>query len=403
MNQEVLFRIFLARAIRAFGDGYVSLLLPVYLTTLGMDPFQIGVIATGTLLGSGVLTLLVGLHAWRFRYRTLLLLAATLMAGTGVGFASITQFWPLLLIAVVGTINPSSGDASIFHPLEHALLSKSVEDKRRTATFAYYSLIGALVAALGSLAAGIPNVIAESFMFDQRAALQGMFILYALLGIASVLLYWKIPVDRAEQMPVAHAPLQRSKKIVYSLAALFSLDSLGSGFIVQSMLVLWLFKKYQLSMALAGTIFFWTGVLTALSYLVAVRIANKIGLLNTMVFTHLPSSILLIMVPFAPTLTWAIALLLARAALSQMDVPTRSSYVMAIVPPNERTAAASITAVSKTFASAIGPLFAGYLFSLSSFGWPLVVGGVLKIIYDLLLFKMFSAVRPPEEQVQPSR
>lgn len=403
MNQAILHRILWARALRAFGDGYVSLLLPVYLTVLGMDPFQIGVMATGTLLGSGVLTLLVGLHAWRFRYRTLLLLAAALMAGTGVGFASITQFWPLLLIAVVGTINPSSGDASVFHPLEHAILSKSVEDKKRTAAFARYSLIGALVAALGSLAAGVPNVVVDYFALDQRVALQGMFLLYALLGVASALLYRKMPVDRAETMPVSHAPLKRSKKIVYTLAALFSLDSFGSGFIVQSMLVLWLFEKYQLSTALAGTIFFWTGVLTAFSYLVAVRIADRIGLVNTMVFTHLPSSILLIMVPFAPSLTWAIALLLARAALSQMDVPTRSSYVMAIVPPEERAAAASITAVSKTFASAIGPLLAGYLFSLSSFGWPLVVGGVLKIAYDLLLLKMFGTVRPPEEQVQTIR
>lgn len=402
MNQLVLHRVLWARALRAFGDGYVSLLLPVYLTVLGMDPFQIGVIATGTLLGSGVLTLLVGLHAWRFRYRTLLLAAAAMMAGTGIGFASITQFWPLLLIAVVGTINPSSGDASIFHPLEHAILSRSVEDKRRTAAFARYSLIGALVAALGSLAAGFPNILAGAFSLDQRVALQAMFLLYAFLGVASALLYRQMPVDRAETMPAAHAPLKRSKKIVYTLAALFSLDSFGSGFIVQSMLVLWLFEKYQLSTALAGTIFFWTGVLTAFSYLVAVRIADRIGLVNTMVFTHLPSSVLLIMVPFAPSLMWAIALLLARAALSQMDVPTRSSYVMAIVPPEERAAAASVTAVSKTFASAIGPLLAGYLFSLSSFGWPLVVGGVLKIIYDLLLLKMFGTVRPPEEQTQAS-
>jgi MFS family permease len=400
MNQEILHRLMWARALRAFGDGFISLLLPVYLTVLGMDPFQIGVIATGTLLGSGVLTLLVGLHAWRFQYRTLLLAAAALMAGTGVGFATIAQFWPLLLIAVVGTINPSSGDASIFHPLEHAILSRSVEDKRRTAAFARYSLVGALVAALGSLAAAVPNFIAGPFGLDQRSALQGMFLLYALLGVASALLYRKMPRVSAETVPVAHSPLKGSKKTVYTLAALFSLDSFGSGFIVQSMLVLWLFEKYQLSTALAGTIFFWTGVLTAFSYLVAVRIADRIGLVYTMVFTHLPSSILLIMVPFAPSLTWAIALLLTRAALSQMDVPTRSSYVMAIVPPEERAAAASITAVSKTLASAIGPLLAGYLFSLSSFGWPLVVGGVLKIVYDLLLLRMFGTVRPPEEQAQ---
>lgn len=399
MSAPVLRQILWARALRAFADGYVSLLLPIYLTVLGMSPFQVGVIATGTLLGSGTLTLLVGLHAWRFQYRTLLLLAAGLMAATGIGFATITQFWPLLLIAVIGTINPSSGDASVFHPLEHALLSKSVHDRKRTATFARYSLVGALVAALGSLAAGVPNILNVTFALDQQVALQSMFLLYALIGIASAIVYSKLPANRGTAMPVPHAPLKKSKKIVYSLAALFSLDSFGSGFIVQSMLALWLFEKFQLSTALAGTIFFWTGIFTAFSYLVAVRIADRIGLVNTMVFTHLPSSVLLILVPFMPSLSWAIALLLARAALSQMDVPTRSSYVMAIVPPEERAAAASITAVSKTFASAIGPLLAGYLFSLSSFGWPLVIAGVLKIIYDLLLLKFFGTVRPPEEQV----
>jgi MFS family permease len=399
MSAPVLRQILWARALRAFADGYVSLLLPIYLTVLGMSPFQVGVIATGTLLGSGILTLLVGLHAWRFKYRTLLVLAAGLMAATGMGFATITQFWPLLLIAVIGTINPSSGDASVFHPLEHALLSKSVHDRKRTATFARYSLVGALVAALGSLAAGVPNILNVTFAWDQQVALQSMFLLYALIGIASAIIYSKLPANHVTAMPVAHAPLKKSKKIVYSLAALFSLDSFGSGFIVQSMLALWLFEKFQLSTALAGTIFFWTGIFTAFSYLVAVRIADRIGLVNTMVFTHLPSSVLLILVPFMPSLSWAIALLLARAALSQMDVPTRSSYVMAIVPPAERAAAASITAVSKTFASAIGPLLAGYLFSLSSFGWPLVIAGVLKIIYDLLLLKIFGTVRPPEEQV----
>ena len=266
----------------------------------------------------------------------------------------------------------------------------------------FRSLVGALVAALGSLAAGLPNILNDSFALNQRVAMQYMFLLYAVLGIASAVIYSTLPANRATAKPVAHAPLKKSKKIVYTLAALFSLDSFGSGFIVQSMLALWLFEKFQLSTALAGTIFFWTGIFTAFSYLVAVKIADRIGLVNTMVFTHLPSSVLLILVPFMPSLSWAIALLLARAALSQMDVPTRSSYVMAIVPPEERAAAASITAVSKTFASAIGPLLAGYLFSLSSFGWPLVIAGVLKIIYDLLLLKFFGTVRPPEEQV-PSR
>lgn len=398
MPASILRRILWARALRAFGDGYVSLLLPVYLTALGMSPFEIGIIATCTLLGSGALTFLVGLNAFRFQYRILLLAAAFLMALTGLGFAMLTEFWPLLLIALVGTINPTGGDASIFHPLEHAMLSRSVADRKRTAAFARYSLIGALVAALGSLAAGLPKTLTDILGVDQQVALQWMFGLYALLGVCAAALYWRLPPERNDAAPKIAAPLKQSKKIVIILAILFSMDSFGSGFIVQSMLVLWLYEKFQLSTAAAGNIFFWTGVLTAFSYLIAVRIADRIGLVNTMVFTHLPSSILLIMVPFAPTLHWAIALLLARAALSQMDVPTRSSYVMAIVPPEERAAAASITAVSKTFAAAVGPLLAGYLFTVSSFGWPLVIGGSIKIIYDLLLLKMFGTIRPPEEQ-----
>lgn len=398
VSNRVISRLLWARGLRAFADGYVSLLLPIYLTLLGMSPFHVGVIATGTLLGSGVLTLLVGLHAWRFGYRTLLLVATGLMTVTGLGFATITQFWPLLIIAVVGTINPSSGDASVFHPLEHALISRSVDDRKRTAAFARYSLVGALIAALGSLAAGLPTLLREKLFWSQLDALQAMFLLYAMLGLASAFIYKTLPGSRAHSAPVAPAPLKQSKKIVYTLAALFSLDSFGSGFIVQSMLALWLFEKFQMSITTAGAIFFWTGVFSAFSYLVAVKIADRIGLINTMVFTHLPSSVLLILIPFMPSLEWAIALLLARAALSQMDVPTRSSYVMAIVPPEERAAAASVTAVPKMFTSAIGPLLAGYLFSVSAFGWPLVAAGVLKIVYDLLLLRMFGTVRPPEEQ-----
>ena len=193
------------------------------------------------------------------------------------------------------------------------------------------------------------------------------------------------------------APLHKSKRVVYTLAALFSLDAFGGGFVVQSMVALWLFEKFQLSISVAGAVFFWTGILSAFSYLAASRIANRFGLVNTMVFTHLPSSVFLILVPFMPTLSWAVLLLLARSALSQMDVPTRSSYVMAIVPPEERAAAASITAVPRSLASAASPLLAGYLLGVSTFGWPLVIAGGLKIIYDLLLLGRFRDIRPPEE------
>jgi MFS family permease len=390
-------RLLVVRGLRAFGDGFVSLLLPVYLLKLGLDAFQVGVIATGTLLGSGVLTLSVGLYAHRAPYRTLLLAATALMIATGVGFAALSDFWPLLAVAVVGTLNPSAGDVSVFLPLEHAMISRAVADGDRTHTFARYSLVGALVGALGALVAGLPELAAPALHLDALSAYRAMFLVYAALGIAAAMLYRGLPKATVAPGEAHAAPLGPSKRIVYTLAALFSLDSFAGGFVVQSLLALWLLQRYDLSVAQAGFIFFWTGVFSAFSYLVAAKIATRIGLVNTMVFTHIPSSVLLILVPFMPSVGWAIALLLMRSALSQMDVPTRSSYVMAVVTPAERPAAASITAVPRSLASAVSPLIAGWLLAVSPFGWPLIVCGGLKIAYDLMLLAMFSKVKPPEE------
>jgi MFS family permease len=391
-------RLLIAKGLRAFGDGFVSLLLPLYLLGLGYTPLEVGIIATTTLLGSGLMTLLVGMFAYRFHLRTLLLAATLLMAGTGLGFAFLTDFWPLLLIALVGTLNPSSGDVSVFLPLEHAVLSRVVDDRKRTAVFARYSLVGSLVAAFGSLAAALPATAASATGVSTSAAMQAMFVLYALLGCFSAYVYRGLPRELDASARRAAAPLAKSKKRVYTLAALFSLDAFGGGFIVQSMVALWLYQKFGMSAAAAGAVFFWTGLLSALSYLVAVRIASRIGLVNTMVYTHLPSSLCLIMIPFMPNLSLAIALLFVRSALSQMDSPTRSSYVMAIVSPAERPAAASITSVPRSLASALSPFISGYLLGLSSFGWPLIAAGVAKIVYDLLLLMMFKNVRPPEEE-----
>lgn len=386
-----------SRALRAFGDGLVSLLLPVYLAELGFGVFQIGLLATATLAGSSILTLLVGLYAHRFSGRGLLLGAALLMTATGLAFARLEDFWPLLVVAFLGTINPSSGDASLFLPLEQAQLARSVADRERTSLFARYSLIGSLAAAAGALCAGLPELLGHGFAIDLRSALQSAFLFYALLGVSAFLLYRRLPVvTRADAEAVAE-PLRKSRRIVLTLAALFSIDSFAGGLVVQSLLALWLFERFGLSLTAAGAIFFWTGLLSAFSYLVAVRIARRIGLINTMVFTHLPANLCLLLVPFAPSLALAIALLLVRSALSQMDVPTRTSYVMAVVTPGERPAAASITAVPRSLASAAGPTLAGYLLALSGFGWPLVVGGALKIVYDLLLLALFRKVRPPEE------
>jgi MFS family permease len=393
-------RLLVAKGLRAFGDGYVSLLLPLYLLQLGFSALHVGIIATTTLIGSGLLTLAVGLHASRYHYRSLLLAASVLMAGTGLGFALLTDFWPLLLVALLGTLNPSSGDVSVFLPLEHAVLSRVVSDRQRTATFARYSLVGSLLAAAGSLAAALPATMVSVSGVSPTHAIQAMFLLYALIAGAAGIVYRGLPRALTTEVQQPTAPLQQSQKRVYTLAALFSLDAFAGGFVVQSMVALWLYQRFDLSLAAAGVVFFWTGVLTAASYLVAVRIAGRFGLVNTMVFTHIPSSVCLLLLPFAPGLAYAIVLLFLRSALSQMDVPTRSSYVMAIVTPAERPAAASITSVPRSLASAISPFLAGWMLGLSAFGWPLAVAGGLKIVYDLLLLAMFRNIRPPEEENQ---
>jgi MFS family permease len=393
----VVARVLAAKGLRAFGDGYVSLLLPVYLLELGMSPLAVGAIASVTLVGSGVAALAVGLHAYRFRLRDLLLAASGLMAATGLGFAFVTDLWPLLLIAFVGTLNPSSGDVSVFLPLEHAALSRAVPDRDRTETFARYSLVGSLVAAVGALAAGVPAWAAREWGIGAREAMQAMFVLYAVLAGAAALAYRGLPRSLGAQAARANAPLTQSKGRVYALAGLFSLDAFAGGFLVQSMMALWLYQRHGVEPGEAGVIFFFTSLLSAVSFLIAVRIARRVGLVNTMVFTHIPANVCLVAIPFVDSLAVVVVLLLVRGLLSQMDVPTRSSYVMAIVLPEERPAAASITTVPRSLASAAGPSIAGYMLALSPFGWPLVAAGAIKIAYDLLLLAAFRRIRAPEE------
>ncbi len=385
---------------RAFADGFVSILLPVYLTRLGISVFEIGAITTAMLLGPAVITLTVGLIAHRLRIDQLLTGAAVLMVLSGIGYAYATEFWPLLVIAFVGTLNPTASEVGVFVPLEHTVLSNTVAPLHRTSMFTSYSLVGSLVGALGCLFAGAPELLVRSAPVDLEQALRGMFVGYALLGVAAFMIYHRlnlpvIPVPRG----LATTPLGPSRRTVYTLATLFSLDAFGGGFFVQSLMALWLFEHFGLSLTAAASLFFWTGMLSTFSYPIAAWIARRIGLVNTMVFTHLPSNLCLVLVPFAPGIEIAIALLLVRSALSQMDVPARTSYVMAVVTPPERPAAASITAAPRSIAGAASPILAGYLLGLSAFGWPLVIGGVFNGLYDLLLLWMFRSVRPPEEQL----
>jgi MFS family permease len=382
--------IFLARALRDFGDGFVAILLPVYLTALGLSAFDVGLVATAALFGSALLTLAAGFLAARYDVRGLLLATSGLMIASGLAYAAANDYAVLLIVAFVGTINPSGGSTNVFVPLEHTVLSGAVEPARRTWAFARYSLLGALAGAAGSLLAAVPDWLGIGTV----AAIKIMFGFYAFLGLLGGLAYRGIPHVRRTQ---AAAPLGPSRGIVYKLAALFAIDSFAGGFVVQSLLALWLFQKFDLSLAAAGAFFFWSGVLSAFSFPVAAWIGSRIGLVNTMVFTHIPSSLCLIAAAFAPSLEWALVLLLVRAALSQMDVPTRSSYVMAVVTEAERPAAASVTAVPRSLASAASPALAGALFAAGFQAWPLLLCGGLKIAYDLMLLSAFRHIKPPEE------
>ncbi|WP_064843215.1 MFS transporter [Rhizobium phaseoli] len=390
--------LFAARALRDFGDGFVTILFPVYLLALGFSPLQVGVLATASLLGSALLTIAVGILGVRHDLRRLLLAAACLMVATGTAMSVVTDYALLLVVACAGTVNPSAGSVSIFVPLEHAVLAREVGDADRTRMFARYSLVGALASTLGALAAALPD--ARAFVgLGQLTAIKLMFVLYAIVGVAGALLYSRIPKRLPNrEAPEAATALGPSRAIVLKLAALFSLDAFAGGFVVQSLLALWLFERFDLSLSEVGVFFFWTGVLSAFSFPIAAWLSRRIGLINTMVFTHIPSSIALMLAAFAPTLPLVLILLMIRAALSQMDVPTRSSYVMAVVTEAERAAAASFTSVPRSLAAAASPALAGALFATSFRAWPLLICGTLKIVYDLLLLLQFRHHKPPEER-----
>ena len=382
--------IFAARALRGFADGLVSVLLPVYLLAQGLSSLQIGAIATATLVGSAAATLAVGTWGHRWPDRSLLLGASVLMALTGLGFATLTGFFLLILIACIGTLNPSSGDVSVFLPIEHARLAEQSDSSQRTALFARYALTGTLCAALGALASALPDRLAALTGASRLDAMRGAFIVYGLFGAVIWMLYRRLPTasNRSETGPPR--ALGESRRRVVKLAALFSLDSFAGGLVLNAMLALWLFQRFGLSLAQAGSFFFVSGLLGAFSQLAASKLAARIGLINTMVFTHIPASLCLIAAAFATDLWLALTLLFMRAMVSSMDVPARNAFVMAVVQPYERAAAASFTAVPRSLAAAAGPLLAGWMIDAGHLALPLIVCGVLKISYDLALWFAFG-------------
>ena len=380
-------RLIATRGLRGYADGLVAASLAGYLgDQLGYSATRIGVIVTGMLLGSAVLTMFTGTWGWRFQRRMLLRAGALLMVITGIVYATSTTFIVLLALGVIGTMNPSGSDVSVVQPIEQSLLPLTTSDDRRSHLFARYTFVGGSLAALGALSAGLPA------RFHWRA--NSVFFVYALAGVAMLSVYASMsPKVEAAAQAAPPTPLGPSKRVVYRLAALFSLDSFGGGFAVQSLLVLWLLRRHHFSVGKAGAVLAVMQILSAASGFVAVRIERRLGPLRTMAFTHLPGQILLISAALMPNASLAVACLIARSLLSSMDVPVRNAYVMSVVTPAERAAAASVTNVPRSLASALPPIAAGWMLDHSTFGWPLIIAGSLKATYDLLLLRMARQTR----------
>jgi MFS family permease len=392
------YRLVGTRALRGFADGLVSILLPSYLTALGLSATQIGVILFGTLSGSALITLCAGLVAPRIGCRRLLLAACGLMFATGLLFSYVRAFWPLFVVAFIGTLNPSAGDVSLFLPLEQAALAETVAIGGLTRIFAIYNVAGALGGAFGALFSGAPTLMAARLNVSATAAQRCVFVIYSAIALAAAFIYRSLsPRVDVEANPIQRGPLNKSFGIVIRLAGLFSLDAFSGGLVVQSLLALWLFRRFGMSVGAAGIFFFVSNLLGSLSQFASSALAARIGRIRTMVYTHLPSNFFLLLAAVMPNPPLAVTFLLLRSLLSQMDVPARQSYVMAMVPPEERPTAASVTNMPRSLASALGPIPAGRMLDASSFGWPLICAATLKGLYDVLLLLQFGSVSPRDE------
>jgi len=402
--------LFATRFIRLFAYGALSVVLVFYLVGIGLHESEIGMLLTATLAGDTLVSLYLTTRADRIGRRRMLIAGAALMAGAGLAFAFTTSLSLLVVAGTIGVISPSGGEVGPFLSIEQAALSHVVTDKNRTDVFAWYTLTGSIATALGSFAGGIVSqTLQQQASTAPVASYRAIVILYAALGVLLAILFTRVSpaaeaVTRGERRASAMtlaglSGLEHSRRVVFKLSGLFALDSFGGGFVIQSFAAYWFYLRFGVSPETLGAVFFAANVLAGISALLASRLAARFGLLNTMVATHLPSNVLLILVPLMPNLPLAVALLLVRFSISQMDVPTRQSYVMAVVTPEERSAAAGITGVARTLGAFISPLFAGLLFARPSMiNVPFMLAGTLKMAYDLLLYREFSAVRPPEER-----
>jgi MFS family permease len=386
----------MTRFVRLFAYGSISVVLVFYLTGLGLTASQTGMLLTLTLLGDTAISLALTTQADRLGRRRTLLIGAILMAAAGAVFASTGNLWLLILAGTIGVISPSGNEVGPFLPVEQAALAEVIPDGRRTEVFAWYTLVGAVATASGSLFAGL--------LAQTAGSARAVVIEYVVLGLVLALGFRRLsPAAEVRDDPSARATgnnllgLGPSRGIVLKLSALFGMDSFGGGFVVQSFAAYWFYLRFGVSPAALGGIFFGANLLAGLSALAASRIASRIGLVRTMVFTHLPSNVLLLLVPLMPNVKLATAMLLLRFSISQMDVPTRMSYTMAVVRPEERSAAAGVTGVVRTLGASISPVFAGWLLGRAGLiDWPFYIAGSLKIGYDLLLYRAFVRARPPE-------
>lgn len=399
--------LFATRIVRLFAYGFLSVVLVLYLAQVGLSEAQIGLLLTLTLIGDTLISLWITTRADHLGRRRMLLVGAGLMLFAGLLFALTGNFVLLVLAATVGVISPSGGEVGPFLAIEQAALAQTVSGHQRTGIFAWYNLVGSFATALGALAGGGLVQFLEGAAIAPLTSYRAVVMGYALLGVLLGGMFLQLS-PAVEALPVLVGTpgnkgwfgLQRSQGIIFQLSALFALDSFGGTFVVQSIMVYWFYLRFGVEPAVLGMIFFAANLLAGLSALSAAAVARKIGLINTMVFTHIPSNILLMLVPLMPSLPLAITVLLLRFCISQMDVPTRQSYIMAVVDPEERSAAAGVTGIARTLGAALAPSLTGLL--LGAPGWvnaPFFIAGGLKIIYDLMLYRMFKHVKPPEEKL----
>ena len=390
--------LFATCGIRSLAYGFLSVILGLYLDAIGLSTTAIGWIFTAALAGGAVMTIIITAFADSFGRKSLLIVGALLMALAGWAFAVSDNPIVLTFAAVFGTISPSGKEVGPFLSLEQAILPQATSDRSRTAVFSAYNLVGSFAGALGALMVSLPSKFSLTVIAGYKLLIWGYVAAALLLAGLFTLLSPEVEAPKKTQPTPQKVGLRQSRAIVAKLAGLFALDAFAGGFIVQSIVAYWFYLRYQTDLQALGGIFFGTNIFAALSFLAAPAIARRIGLLNTMVFTHLPSNILILWVPLMPNVEWATAILLLRYSLSQMDVPTRQSYTMAVVGADERTAAAGVLAVARNAGAALAPLFTGALLAVPALGLPFLAAGGIKIVYDLWIFALFRHVKPPEEK-----